>query len=119
MPTSQTPELGYFIGLNVARRRTDWGWSQTDMVHELSRTGSNWSSASVSLLENRGSRGERLSDLADLCKVLQIGLWDLLDGQPRTKVATKAGVVRELAWITEALRGPDSSKPARPTTTHW
>lgn len=99
------PDLGLVIGTNTARRRAESGLSQSDLLEKLNAAGGRWSAAAISLLENRGARGERLSDVAELCQALEVSLWDLL-GDARTSVETQSGAIRDLDWIVSALAGP-------------
>lgn len=104
------PDLGLVVGHNVTRLRTERGWTQRELIERLNLAdpgaGPQWSSASLSLLENRGARGERLSDLAALCSVFGVALWALLDNvDDRLDVETQSGTFRTIGWITSALRG--------------
>lgn len=98
------PDLGLVVGANTARRRSELGLSQTELLARLQELGGNWSSSALSLLEKRGARGERLSDLAELCQALECSIWDLL-GQHPMRVETQSGVERDLGWIISALQG--------------
>lgn len=102
--TRYVPDLGLVIGRNAARYREERNLNQNELVWLLNSSGGNWSPAALSLLESRGSRGERLSDIADLCHALNVSVWDLLDG-PK-EVETQSGATRTLVWITTSLRGP-------------
>lgn len=105
--TNYVPGLGTAIGRNVKLFRDQRKMNQSQLVWLLNSSGGNWSPAAVSLLEKRGARGERLSDIAELCHALDCSVWDLLDGPG--KVETQAGATRTLVWITSALRGPDET----------
>lgn len=98
------PDLGTVIGANVKLRREACGWTQSDLLVKLHYAGSGWSPAALSLLENRGARGERLTDVAELCSVLDTSLWDLFGNDP-TDVEMRSGSVRSTLWIARALKG--------------
>ncbi|MGQ3109993.1 MAG: hypothetical protein ACT6RI_12575 [Aeromicrobium sp.] len=98
------PDLGLVVGQNVASYRRELGWSQLDLVQRLNETGQSWSSSSLSLLETRGSRGERISDLAALCAVLDVSLASLLHGP--SEVETQSGSVVALEWVVASLGLP-------------
>lgn len=95
------------VGKNVRELRRKAGMSQKDLAIHL---GPGWSRAAVGMLESKGVRGERISDLADLCEALGVSVDVLLaplDGNDPN----------ELRMVRDALAGRLGRAPApRPRT---
>jgi len=91
------------VGTNVQRLRRERHWSQKELAHRLQLHGGRWSRAAVGMLESKGVRGERLSDVVTLCAALEVPLTELLDGDD--EVGLRDGNEKPASWVREALKG--------------
>jgi hypothetical protein len=77
--------------------------TQSELLLRLLAFDQSWTRAAVGMLESKGVRGERMTDVAVLCAALGVPLNDLLVGTG--DVQLRDGAPRSPDWVIDALAG--------------
>lgn len=104
MVRTSTGRLDAVVGMNVRQLREARGWRQIDVASRMAGLGhEQWRDATVAMVEG-GNRNVRLDEVADLARVLDTTLVELLGGAPATDVVGDLDAMAAAAERTETER---------------